>query len=66
LVAAVLSGVDAGREHLERPIAFTQADLLEYAPVTRANAGAGFMTVQALCDAAIEYSDNYRVCAFAR
>jgi beta-lactamase class A len=58
LVGAVLSRVDAGKEHLDRHISYGTPDLLEYAPVTRANVGLGFMTVQALCGAAIEYSDN--------
>jgi beta-lactamase class A len=58
LVGAVLSRVDAGEEHLDRHISYEKPDLLEYAPVTRANVSLGFMTVKALCKAAIEYSDN--------
>jgi beta-lactamase class A len=58
LVAAVLARVDARRERLDRKVAFVKRDLLEYAPVTTAHAGAGFMTVGALCAAAIEVSDN--------
>lgn len=58
LTAAVLARVDRGIEQLDRRIAFGRADLLEYAPVTRAHVGLGFMTVEALCEAAIEYSDN--------
>jgi beta-lactamase class A len=58
LAGAVLSRVDKGEEHLDRHISYGQADLLEYAPVTRANVARGFMTVQALCAAAIEHSDN--------
>lgn len=58
LVGAVLSRVDAGKEHLDRHILYGTTDLLEYAPVTRAKVGVGFMTVRALCGAAIEYSDN--------
>ena len=58
LVAAVLARVDAGKESLERRIAYGPADLLEYAPVTRQHVGEGAMTVSALCAAAITYSDN--------
>ena len=58
VAAAVLSRVDAGREHLGRHIAYGKSDLLEYAPITRDNVHAGFLSVQALCAAAVEYSDN--------
>ena len=58
LTAAVLARVDAGRERLDRRIAFGERDLLEYAPVTRAHVREGSMTVSALCSAAIEQSDN--------
>ncbi len=57
-VAQVLGRVDAGRERLDRRIAYGERDLLDYAPVTRAHVGDGSMTVEALCAAAIEASDN--------
>lgn len=57
-VAAVLARVDTARERLGRHIAFGKSDLLEYAPVTREHVSDGFMTVSALCEAAIVYSDN--------
>ena len=57
-VADVLTRVDAGAEHLDRRIPYGQADLLAHAPVTTAHVGEGSMTVEALCDAAITYSDN--------
>jgi len=57
-VSAVLSRVDSGVEHLGRHIAYTKADLLAYAPVTTANVHDGYMTVEALCEAAIVDSDN--------
>jgi beta-lactamase class A len=79
LVGAVLSRVDAGTERSDRRISYGNADLLEYAPETKANLRRGFMTVRALCEAAIEYSDNtaanllvqavggpHRVTAYAR
>ena len=58
MVGAVLWLVDGDREQLERRVAYTKARLLEYAPVTSKHVGAGFMTVEALCAATIEYSDN--------
>jgi beta-lactamase class A len=58
LAACVLKNVDAGSEDLKRAIPYTQKDLLEYAPVTRAHAQEGAMTVGDLCAAAIEVSDN--------
>lgn len=57
LVAAVLARVDAGRETLDRRIAVDPAALLDWAPVTRPNAG-GSMTVAALTEAAMVMSDN--------
>jgi beta-lactamase class A len=39
-------------------IPYTEADLLEYAPVTRAHVAEKGMTVDALCAAAMEMSDN--------
>lgn len=58
LVGRVLSRVDAGRDRLDRQIAYGEADLLDYAPITRAHVAEGRMSVSALCAAAIEYSDN--------
>lgn len=57
-VAAILQLVDRGALKLDKHIHYSQADLLSYAPVTRKNIGAGFMTVGALCQAAIDWSDN--------
>jgi beta-lactamase class A len=57
-VAAVLARVDRGRERLDRRIAFSTADLLEYAPVTRARVAEGSMPIADLCAAAITVSDN--------
>jgi len=56
--AAILSMVDEGRMQLDRQVHYDRADLLEYAPITRKNVESGFMTVDALCAAAIEWSDN--------
>ena len=57
-VAAVLSRVDAGQEQLDRVVRFGSADLLSYAPVTKAHAAEGAMKLGDLCAAAIEFSDN--------
>lgn len=58
LAAQVLSRVDAGQEHLSRVVPYSQADLLEYAPITRARLGDGGIQVSDLIAAAIQYSDN--------
>lgn len=57
-VADVLARVDAGTLRLEHRMHYSKDDLLEYAPVTRANVGRGWMTMRELCAAAIELSDN--------
>lgn len=57
-VGAVLARVDRGQERLDRRVSYTAADLLEYAPVTRAHVAQGGLTVRELCAAAIELSDN--------
>ncbi len=56
--AAVLARVDAGEEKLDRRIAYSASDLLEYAPVTRARQAEGGMPLGEICAAAIDYSDN--------
>ncbi|MGB6483838.1 MAG: class A beta-lactamase [Candidatus Acidiferrales bacterium] len=58
LVAAILSRVDANEEKLDRLIHYTTADLLDYAPITKAHVNEGAMTIAALCAAAVEYGDN--------
>src|SRR5689334_8611459 len=56
--AAVLQRVDRGEEKLNRFIPYTQADILAYAPVTKQHLSEGGMKLGALCEAAIEQSDN--------
>ena len=56
--ACVLDRVDRGGEALDRWIAYGPADVLPYAPVTRANLAKGGMTLGDLCAAAVELSDN--------
>jgi beta-lactamase class A len=57
-VAAVLARVDRGQERLERLLELTPADLLNYAPVARARAAEGRLSVAQACEAAITLSDN--------
>ena len=57
-VTMMLKRIDDGADKLDRMVAYGEADLLEYAPITRKHAGERAMTVSALCAAAIEYSDN--------
>jgi beta-lactamase class A len=56
--AAVLARVDAGEERLDRKVAYGPADLLSYAPVTKAHVAEGAMSVGDLCAAALNWSDN--------
>lgn len=58
LAAVVLARVDAGQEQLARPIPFGEADLLDHAPVTRKHVKEGRLSVEALCQATVEISDN--------
>ena len=58
LVAAVLKQVDEKKISLDRGIPYTTADLLDWAPITKKHVSDGAMTVERLCAAAIEYSDN--------
>jgi beta-lactamase class A len=56
--AAVLKRVDEKQEQLDRFVSYDAKDILEYAPVTKAHLEEGGMTLGALCEAAIEQSDN--------
>jgi beta-lactamase class A len=58
LAAAVLRRVESGTEQLDRRIPYGEGDLLEYAPITREHVGEGSLSVEALCAAAVEWSDN--------
>lgn len=57
LAAATLERVQAGDEQLDRPVAMTAADMVSHAPVTGQAVG-GTLTIQALCQATVEVSDN--------
>ena len=59
LVACTLSRVDRGKEDLARSISYGPADLQDfYAPVAKQNLAKGRMTVEEMCEAAVELSDN--------
>lgn len=58
LAAAVLEAADRGRVDLRREIRFGEADLLEYAPVVRANLAKGALPIETLLEAAVVMSDN--------
>jgi len=56
--AAVLKRVDENKEKLDRFVRYGEAQLMAYAPVTREHVKDGGMTLEALCAAAVEQSDN--------
>lgn len=56
--AAVLQRADKNEEQLGRRIPYSSADLLDWAPITKEHIRDGSMTLEAICAAAIEYSDN--------
>jgi beta-lactamase class A len=56
--AAVLKRVDENKEKLDHFVRYGEAQLLSYAPVTREHVKEGGMTLEALCAAAVEQSDN--------
>ncbi|MFN3582429.1 class A beta-lactamase [Phenylobacterium sp.] len=58
LAARVLVRVDAGEEQLDRAIAYGPADMLPHAPVTAAHLAEGRLSVEALCEAIVQVSDN--------
>jgi len=58
LAACVLARVDRGEDSLEPMVAYGAADLLDYAPVAKANLAKGGLSVGALCEGAVELSDN--------
>jgi beta-lactamase class A len=58
VAAAILSLVERGTLTLDRRVAYSASDLLDYAPAAKANLARGFMTVEELCAAAVRLSDN--------
>ncbi|WP_306601278.1 class A beta-lactamase [Geothrix sp. 21YS21S-2] len=58
LAAAVLAKADAGQAALDRLLPYGEKDLLDYAPVTRARAAEGALSLEDLCAASVQVSDN--------
>jgi len=58
LAGVILREADRGRLDLDRQIPFSEADLLAYAPVTRARVGEGSLSIRELAEAAQVTSDN--------
>ena len=58
LAGAILAEVEAGRLALEQEIGFGAADLVPYAPVIEANLAEGRLSIERLCAAIVEVSDN--------
>lgn len=58
LAAYVLTRVDAGEESLVRHLPYRAQDLIFTSPVTKAHVAEGSMSVEDLCQAAVEVSDN--------
>lgn len=58
LAALMLSEIDAGRHSLADEVPVSRADLVPYAPVVEAALADGRMTIEGLCVAAVQLSDN--------
>lgn len=58
LAAAVLARADRGEIDLKREIRFSEADLLDHAPVVKANIAKGALPIETLLEAAVVMSDN--------
>ncbi|HEY3777748.1 MAG TPA: class A beta-lactamase [Rhizomicrobium sp.] len=58
LAACILARVDRGKDALGRMVTYGRADILDYAPIAKANLARGRMSVGELCEAVVELSDN--------
>src|SRR3984957_16007293 len=58
LAACVLASVDRAQARMDELIAYSPADLMEWAPVAKQNMEKGAMSVAEMCEAAVELSDN--------
>ena len=56
--AAVLHRVDRGEDKFDRFIKYSERDIMDWAPVTKKHLPKGGMRLEALCFAAVAYSDN--------
>ena len=57
LAAATLERVQRGEEQLDRTVPVTRADMVDHAPVTQPAVGTS-LTIETLCQAVVEVSDN--------
>ncbi len=58
LAAAVLAKADDGVVDLDQRLSFAPTDVLDYSPVTKSHVIDGGLSIKALCEAAVEASDN--------
>src|ERR1700730_11282660 len=58
LAAFVLASIARGQARMDELIAYSPADLMEWAPVAKQNMEKGAMSVVDMCEAAVELSDN--------
>jgi beta-lactamase class A len=58
LAAAVLAKVEEGGMRLDQRLSFAPKDLLAHSPVTTSHVVEGALSIEALCEAAVEVSDN--------
>jgi len=58
LAAFVLARIDRGEDRLDDLVSYSAADLLDYAPVAKENVAKGAISVDEMCKAMVEYSDN--------
>ncbi len=58
LAAMVLAEIDAGRRNLTDTLPVSRADLISHAPAVEAALGRGRMTLEEMCAAIVQLSDN--------
>jgi beta-lactamase class A len=58
LAAAILTKVDRGELKLAAQVPFTEADILPHAPVVAPRAAQGALSIEVLCQAIVDVSDN--------
>ena len=58
LAAVILAEIDAGRLRADTKLRYSEGDLIANSPITRANVGAGGMSILELAKAAQQASDN--------
>jgi beta-lactamase class A len=58
LAACMLAGAERRLWAMSDELAFGEADLLAYAPVVRANLARGHLSIETMCAAIVEVSDN--------